>query len=84
VLGLEAVGADESFIELGGHSLLAVRLQSRIRTHFGVEVAIRTIFAAPTAAMLAEKIGADSVSATKRPALVPRAGRPSREGEEAS
>lgn len=73
VLGLEAVSADESFIELGGHSLLAVRLQSRIRTHFGVEVAIQTLFAAPSAAALAEEIGKGSVSATMRPALVPRA-----------
>jgi hypothetical protein len=51
--------------------LLAVRLQSRIRTVFGAEIGIRTMFEAPTAAAMAEKIGTGEIPATTRPALVP-------------
>jgi surfactin family lipopeptide synthetase C len=56
LLGLEKVGTNQNFFDLGGHSLMATQLISRVRSCFGVELALCDFFAAPTIQNLAELI----------------------------
>jgi nonribosomal peptide synthetase DhbF len=63
VLGVRGVRLDDNFFELGGHSLLATSLAARVVAELGAEMSIRTVFAAPTPAMLAKALdteGGDS------------------------
>jgi amino acid adenylation domain-containing protein len=66
VLQLRHIGIDDNFFEMGGHSLLVIRLISRVRAAFGVELPLTSLFGAPTVAQLARCLEDASPS---RPAL---------------
>jgi amino acid adenylation domain-containing protein len=56
VLKVDRVGRAENFFEIGGHSLLATRVISRVRTAFGVEIGLGSIFEDPTVGGMARRI----------------------------
>ena len=76
VLGVERVGADDSFFDLGGDSLSAMRLIAAVNSGLNAGLSVRTLFEAPTVALLAPRIGGDEgrlepLTAGERPAVVP-------------
>ena len=56
LLGHQEIGLKDDFFLLGGHSLLGAQLIARLRETFRVELALRTVFDAPTVVALAEEI----------------------------
>lgn len=56
LLELDEVSVYDNFFFLGGHSLLGTQLIAQIRNQFGVEIALRKLFDAPTIAELSSEI----------------------------
>lgn len=48
VLGIDRVGAEDSFFDLGGHSLLAAMLVARLDKQLGIKISLRNFLAAPS------------------------------------
>ncbi len=75
VLGVERVGAEDSFFDLGGDSLLAMRLIARVRAVLDAEIPIRGLFTATPAgiAQLAGSAGSPRMplAPATRPEVVP-------------
>ncbi|MBD1582659.1 non-ribosomal peptide synthetase [Pseudoalteromonas sp. S16_S37] len=52
--GHTRIGIHDDFFAIGGHSLLAMKLLNRVRDSFDVSLSLKTIFANPTIAELAQ------------------------------
>ncbi|MDQ3905137.1 MAG: amino acid adenylation domain-containing protein, partial [Actinomycetota bacterium] len=74
ILGVEQVGAADNFFELGGDSILSIRVTSRLRAAFGVDLSPRAVFTHSTVAELAAAMPAHSVTAEMVIPVVPRDG----------
>jgi amino acid adenylation domain-containing protein len=56
LLGIKRIGVLDDFFSVGGHSLHAMRLISRIRSSFEIELPLRVLFESPTLAGMAAHI----------------------------
>ena len=56
VLGVERVGATDSFFDLGGNSLSATRVKAALRDHNGVDIELAWLFNDPTVRGLARRL----------------------------
>ncbi|MDH3816162.1 MAG: phosphopantetheine-binding protein, partial [Acidobacteriota bacterium] len=61
-LGVERVGADDSFFELGGSSLTAMQVMLQLCREFSIDLPLETLFSHPTLGELA-KVAEDRILA---------------------
>ncbi|WP_141275879.1 condensation domain-containing protein, partial [Streptomyces cacaoi] len=64
VLGADRVGVHDDFFALGGDSISSLKVASRMRSAFSVELSPRALFDAPTVAGLAAVLGRGDMAAT--------------------
>ncbi|WP_133057793.1 thioester reductase domain-containing protein, partial [Mycolicibacterium confluentis] len=64
ILGLDRVGVDDSFFDLGGDSLSAMQTVAKINAAFGIDIAVRTLFEAPSIRLLHEQFERDATGPT--------------------
>jgi non-ribosomal peptide synthetase component F len=71
VLGVDRVGVDESFFDLGGDSLSAMRVIVAINTALDSDLAVPTLFDAPSVRSLSQQLGRHASSVEGVPAVSP-------------
>ncbi|QKT08193.1 non-ribosomal peptide synthase/polyketide synthase [Gordonia sp. X0973] len=71
VVGIERVGAADSFFDIGGNSLSATRVVARVGAAFGVDLGVRALFDAPTVRELAAVVDAAVASSDAQAPAVP-------------
>jgi thioester reductase-like protein len=62
VLGVQHVGADDSFFDLGGDSLSAMRVITAANTSLDAALSVRALFEAPSVAGLSQQLGKNAHS----------------------
>jgi acyl carrier protein len=65
ILDVCPIGIHDNFFDLGGHSLAGASLLSRLNRIFGLDLAVRVLFEAPTVAQLMGFIGSSLPSLGK-------------------
>ncbi len=76
VLGVERVGVEDNFFALGGDSILSIRVTSRLRAAFDVELSPRALFTHSTVGQLAAAIPVVSSGGVPVIPVIPRPGEP--------
>jgi amino acid adenylation domain-containing protein len=74
VLGVEAVGVDQSFFALGGHSLLMIKVHARLKALLPGTPALPVLFERPTIEALARQIDAGAPVVNSLPGVAEPAG----------
>ena len=68
LLSQPSVDPGDNFFDIGGHSLLAIRLLTRIRDRYGVDMPLGDLFDNPTAHAIAEYVDENADAAPTAPA----------------
>ena len=55
-LAIEAIGVKDNFFDFGGNSLVATRVLAQIRSEFGIEMTLTSVFEKPTVEEMASQI----------------------------
>jgi amino acid adenylation domain-containing protein len=72
VLGVERVGAEDSFFDLGGNSLRIVEVARRLRNELSRPISVAQLFQFPVLRALAASLGADAGAVRAEPGAAPR------------
>ena len=72
LLEVDEIGIDDNFFALGGHSLQATRLVARLRSAYGVQLAVSSLFERPTVAGVAERLRGLLAGEEREQAIVSR------------
>ncbi|MFC0602212.1 type I polyketide synthase [Streptomyces palmae] len=75
VLGVEPIGAEDSFFDLGGDSLLALQLVTRLRDTLRAELSVKNLLERLTVAAVARDIESGGSGPATASAAIPRSAR---------